>query len=151
MESTGPPSADRNEIEQKLSAMRERMAQRAGAAAAAADALLGLTTSAETDDGAVRATVTATGALRELTLGDAVRTWAPERIAEHVLRCVQQAQAGLADAAHDAIAPAGPELASLVADQLHEGFPQPAPEPGATDVDDDYFAELTFVRPTDEH
>ncbi|MBN6041203.1 YbaB/EbfC family nucleoid-associated protein [Amycolatopsis sp. 195334CR] len=147
MESTG-----RAEIEGKLSAMRERVTQRAGAAKAASDALMDLTTSAETEDGAVRATVSATGALRELTLGDSVGTWEPRRIAEEVLRCVQQAQAGLATAVQEVIAPTGPDLAALVAGQLHEGFPPPEPgdERPPRAVDDNYFDELTFVRPHDE-
>lgn len=104
-----------------------------------------LTASAEVSGGAVRATVTAGGTLRDLVLSDAIRGWEPAEIARQVQQCVRQAQSRLAEAAHESVVGRvgdHPALA-LVAERMRDAFAEAAPEqpekPKPERVDDDEY------------
>lgn len=143
------------EIERVLERLQERAERRASAADLAKQALATLTSTAESAGGAVRATVTASGGLSDLELGETTRHWAPAKVAQEVLRCVRLAQARLAEVAADTLAdgPNEDPLADYVVDRLRDGFPSPeppdSPPPAREKSDDEYFDEHS-VRPKNE-
>lgn len=144
------------EMERALDDLRGRAEQHSADATKAETALATLTATAESADGAVRATVTASGALSELVLGDAVRRWPPTRTAQQVQLCVQRAQARLADVAAAALADGRDQhpAAEFLVDRLRSGFPPPEPHgsPGPVrgPVDDDEDNTVPAVRPREE-
>lgn len=154
-----PAANDRDQIEQYLTAMRERALQQRDAASTARDAVTEVTTltaSAETFGGAVRATVDSGGGLRELVLADTMRGRPPSEIAQHVLQCVQQAQAKLAARTLESVAKrlGDHPVAALFAGQFGDTAPPPAPT-GETagrsrppDGDDELPSPVVIVDPT---
>jgi len=68
-----------------------------GAAAALADRMATLTSSADGDEGAVRVTVATSGNLTGLELDDRVRAYSGADLAAAILRVMRRAQAGLVD------------------------------------------------------
>jgi DNA-binding protein YbaB len=87
----------------------------------------GLRASAESRDGAVRVTVESTGVPVEITLGDAVAGWKPERIASEVMAVMRQAQQRLTKAvaeAADATVGAESETGRAVLNSYYTRFPE---------------------------
>lgn len=156
-----PEGAGREQIEQHLSALNTQAQQRYRDAVEARKKLTAATASAESDGGAVRVTVTSTGALSELVLGEAARKWEPAEIAAKVLRCAQLAQARLADVAQDVLTEGLGDgekpITDLIVGQLRSGFPEPEPQELASSkpnrppaekpaTDDDYFTDQDYLR-----
>ncbi|OZM70364.1 hypothetical protein CFN78_25945 [Amycolatopsis antarctica] len=142
---TPPADTGGSELERRFHELRNRIDERAAKAGELSATLSAVSATAEAGGGAVRATVTASGGLRELMLGAAVRGWEPERIAREVVDCVQQAQARLADAASAALA--DDSLADLTAGRLRSSFPPVSAERPRRAEDDEPMPDL-FDRPT---
>ena len=134
-----------------LERLQERASQRAGTADRAGQALAGLTSTAESAGGAVRATVTVSGGLSDLELSEKAAHWPPAKVAREILHCVRLAQARLAEVAADTLADGAEEdsLADYVADRLRSDFPSPPDSPRAAREprsDDEYFTEPSIRR-----
>lgn len=156
-----PEGAGPEQIERHLSALNEQAQQRYRDAVETRKKLTTVTASAESDGGVVRVTVTSTGALSELVLGEEARKWAPTETAAKVLRCAQRAQARIADVAQDVLTEglgdSEKPITDLVVGQLRSGFPEPEPEQSAWSrperppvekpaTDEDYFTDQGFLR-----
>jgi DNA-binding protein YbaB len=97
--------------------------------------VMGLRGTAESRDGAVRVTVETTGVPMEITLGDAVAGWKPERIAAEIMKTMRQAQQRLTEAVEDAAQAtigAESETGRAVLNSYYARFPKEPAEP-ATD------------------
>jgi DNA-binding protein YbaB len=122
-----------DEINRRLSAFNEQAQRRFREAAAARQAMSNITATAESNSGAIRVTVSSTGALTGLTLTESVKQRSAATISADILACVQRAQANLADRAAEAMAaamPADSRMADLVVGQLRQSFPVPEPTLG---------------------
>ncbi|GAA3556891.1 hypothetical protein GCM10022222_45710 [Amycolatopsis ultiminotia] len=127
-------TSDPDDLKRRLAASIERAEQRIRALDEGEQITSVVTAEAEAADGAVRATVTGSGRLHELTLDERVRHWAPEEIARQVVHCVQRAQSRLAEVAVESLTErAGADLpfAGLAAERLRTEFPSPESDIGA--------------------
>jgi hypothetical protein len=109
--------------------MRSWSAQVAGrteAAAALADRVATLTSSADGDDGAVRVTVASSGVMTGLELDDSVQRRPGKELAVEILRVMRRAHAGLVDRVAVAVAEtvgAETETGKAVLDSFAQRFP----------------------------
>lgn len=92
----------------------------------------GVAVTEQSPDGAVRVTVQSSGALTDLVLSDKVRQMNPNRLASHVLSCVQRAQGRLADRVQAIVDGAAPddETGRRIVESFRDRFPQPPAEYG---------------------
>ena len=105
---------------------------RADAAAALADRIVGLASSATGADGVIRVTVGTSGTVSRLELDDRVRRFTGEQLSEEILRVMRRAQAGLAEqvaAAVNATVGADSDTGQAVLQSFTSRFPT---EPGGT-------------------
>jgi hypothetical protein len=123
-------------LEASAGAMRsnsDHVAGRTEAAAELAERVATLTSSADGGAGAIRVTVTSSGALTGLDLQDSVQRLAGKDLAVEILRVMHRAQAGLVDrvaAAVDETVGADSETGRAVLDSFTQRFPA-EPEPVA--------------------
>ena len=101
------------------------------AAAALADRMATLTSSADGDQGAIRVTVASSGNLTGLELDDRVQGYPGADLAAEILQVMRRAQAGLVDrvaAAVEQTVGADSETGRAVLDSFEQRFPA-SPEP----------------------
>jgi DNA-binding protein YbaB len=97
-------------------------------------AIAAISVTEHADDGSVRVTATSTGRVTAIELADSVRRLTPAAIAATVLRCVQRAQARIADqvaaATQDTLGdhPAGRDIVA----EYRSRFPAVSPPPSAS-------------------
>jgi hypothetical protein len=97
-----------------------------GAAAALADRMATLTSSADGDEGAIRVTVASSGNLTGLELDDRVQGYSGADLAAEILQVMRRAQAGLVDrvaAAVEETVGAGSEAGRAVLNSFEQRFP----------------------------
>ena len=127
-------------LEASSDAMRSWGAQVAGrteAAAALADRVATLTSSADGGEGAVRVTVASSGVLTGLELDDSVQRLPGKDLAAEIVRVIRRAQAGLVDrvaAAVDETVGADTETGRAVLDSFAQRFPVDPDESPAAPV-----------------
>jgi hypothetical protein len=93
---------DLDSAERWVDDWQARIAEKAAQARELTSRVMGLRGTAESRDGAVRVTVESTGVPTEITLGDAVSGWKPERIAAEIMQTMRQAQQRLTRAVEEA-------------------------------------------------
>jgi hypothetical protein len=97
-----------------------------GAAAALADRMATLTSSADGDEGAIRVTVASSGNLTGLELDDRVQGYSGADLAAQILQVVRRAQAGLVDRVAAAVGETvgvDSETGRAVLDSFEQRFP----------------------------
>ena len=97
-----------------------------GAAAALADRMATLTSSADGDEGAIRVTVASSGNLTGLELDERVQAYSGANLAAAILQVMRRAQAGLVDriaAAVEETVGADSETGRAVLDSFAQRFP----------------------------
>jgi hypothetical protein len=91
--------------------------------------------SASSPDGSVEVTVSSSGVLTDLRLGERVRAWPAQRIAAEILAVTREAQsrlaASVAEVAAQTVGEQSPTARALV-EALKQRFPQPSPAAGST-------------------
>ena len=122
-------------LEASADAMRSWSAQVSGrteAAAALADRVATLTSSADGGEGAIRVTVASSGIVTGLELDDRVQRRPGAELAAEILRVMRQAQAALVDRVAEAVdetVGADTETGRAVLDSFAQRFPPDVPEP----------------------
>jgi hypothetical protein len=100
----------------------------------------GVSASASSSDGAVQATVSSSGVLTDLRLGEPVRAWPARRIAAEILAVLREAQSRLAarvaEVAAQTVGERSPTAQAMV-DELRQRFPRPSAARPPSDRDGD--------------
>jgi hypothetical protein len=123
-----------DDAEEWVRSWSAQVSGRAEAAAALADRVAGLSSSATGDDGNIRVTVASSGNVTGLQLADRVQRLSGEELSAEILRVMRRAQAGLSErvaAAVDETVGADTETGRAVLDSFAQRFPAEPDEPAA--------------------
>ena len=121
-----------DDAEEWVRSWSAQVSGRAEAAAALADRVAGLTSSAAGDDGNIRVTVASSGNVTGLELTDRVQRLSGADLSAEILRAMRRAQAGLAERVAQAVdetVGADTETGRAVLDSFTRRFPPPAAGP----------------------
>lgn len=123
-----------DDAEDRVRSLSSQVSGRAEAAAALADRVAGLTSSATGEDGAITVTVASSGNVTGLMLQDRVQRLPGADLSAGILQVMRRAQAGLSERVAEAVdetVGADTETGRAVLDSFAQRFPADADEPGA--------------------